>query len=120
MFTLPDFGLLKGETVVVEREVSPGFDELGDPLPGVWVPETVENVLVAPGASADLDASRPDGVEVKWNLHFPKGYQATLRGARVIVRGQEPCYVVGDPQHYTAENTPGPWSLPVEVGDVRG
>lgn len=112
--------MIEGETVVVEREISPGFDALGDPLPGVWTPETVDNVLVAPGASADLDASRPDGVEVKWNLHFPKGYQATLRGARVIVRGQEPYFVVGDPQHYTAENTPGPWSMPVEVGDVRG
>lgn len=120
MFTLPDFGLLKGETVVVEREVSPGFDELGDPLPGVWVPETVENVLVAPGASADLDASRPDGVEVKWNLHFPKWYPATLRGARVIVRGQEPFYVVGDPQHWTPENIPGPWSMPVELTATRG
>ena len=120
MMALPDFGLLAGETVIVEREISPGEDPMGDPLPGVWVPETVANVLVAPGARSDLGADRPEGVSVKWTLGFPKDYPATLRGARVIVRGQEPCYVVGDPQHLTAENTPGPWSLTVELSGVRG
>lgn len=120
MFPLPDLGLLQGETVVVERESSPGVDAFGDPLPGEWVAETVENVLVAPGAHADLDASRPEGVEVKWTLSFPKDYPATLRGARVIIRGQEPCYIVGDPQHLMAENTPGPWSMTAEVTAVKG
>lgn len=117
---LPDFGLLQGETVIVERVESPGEDSFGDPLPGDWTPETVANVLVAPGARVDLGADRPEGVEVKWTLGFPKDYPASLRGARVIVRGQEPCYVVGDPQHLTTENTPGPWSLTVEIAAVRG
>ena len=107
MLGLNALGLLQGEQVVVERVVSPGVDAFGDPLPGQWVPEMVYDVLVAPGGRTDLDASRPEGVEVKWTLHFPKGYPATLRGARVIVRGQEPAFVVGDPQHYTAGNTPG-------------
>lgn len=121
MLPIPDLGLLAGETVIVEREESPGLDPFGDPLPGEWVPETVDNVLVSPGPRADLsDANRPEGVEVKWNLSFPKGYPATLRGARVIVRGQEPAYVVGDPQHLIDENTPGPWSLTVELTAVRG
>ena len=120
MISLPDFGLLRGETVIVERLESPGEDSFGDLLPGVWVPETVANVLVAPGPRADLGADRPEGVEVKWTLHFPKGYPATLRGARVVVRGQEPAFVVGDPQHYTAGNTPGAWSMPVELTAVRG
>lgn len=84
------------------------------------MPETVDDVLVSPGPRADLDASRPEGVEVKWNLSFPKGYPATLRGARIIIRGQEPCYVVGDPQHLIEANTPGAWSMPVEVEAVRG
>lgn len=117
---LPDFGLLTGETVIVEREVPGGPDEFGDPSPGVWVPERVDDVLVAPGPTSDLDGSRPDGVRVKWSLSFPKGYPATLRGARVIVRGGPPCWVVGDPQHLTAANTPGRWSMPVELSAVRG
>ncbi len=120
MLGLNALGLLQGEQVVVERVVSPGDDPFGDPLPGQWIPETVDDVLVAPGGRTDLDASRPEGVEVKWTLHFPKGYPATLRGARVVVRGQEPAWVVGDPQHYTAENTPGAWSMPVELTAVRG
>lgn len=120
MIALPDFGLLQGEMVIVERMESPGEDSFGDPLPGVWVPETVANVLVAPGARADLGSDRPEGVEVKWNLSFPKGYPPTLRGARIVIRGQEPCYVVGDPQHLTEDNVPGAWSMPVEVEDVRG
>ena len=111
---------IRGEQVVVERVVSPGVDAFGDPLPGQWVPETVDDVLVAPGGRTDLDATRPEGVEVKWTLHFPKGYPATLRGARVVVRGQEPAFVVGDPQHYTEGNTPGAWSMPVELTAVRG
>ena len=120
MLGLNALGLLQGEQVVVERVVSPGVDAFGDPLPGQWVPEMVYDVLVAPGGRTDLDASRPEGVEVKWTLHFPKGYPATLRGARVVVRGLEPAFVVGDPQHYTAENTPGAWSMPVELTAVRG
>ena len=120
MLGLNALGLLQGERVVVERVVSPGVDAFGDPLPGQWIPETVDDVLVAPGGRTDLDATRPEGVEVKWTLHFPKGYPATLRGARVVVRGQEPAFVVGDPQHYTAENTPGAWSMPVELTAVRG
>jgi hypothetical protein len=120
MLGLNALGLLQGEQVVVERVVSPGVDAFGDPLPGQWVPEMVYDVLVAPGGRTDLDASRPEGVEVKWTLHFPKGYPATLRGARVVVRGQEPAFVVGDPQHYTEGNTPGAWSMPVELTAVRG
>ena len=120
MLGLNALGLLQGEQVVVERVVSPGVDAFGDPLPGQWVPEAVDDVLVAPGGRNDLDASRPEGVEVKWTLHFPKGYPATLRGARVVVRGQEPAFVVGDPQHYTEGNTPGAWSMPVELTAVRG
>ena len=120
MLGLNALGLLQGEQVVVERVVSPGVDAFGDPLPGQWVPEMVYDVLVAPGGRTDLDATRPEGVEVKWTLHFPKGYPATLRGARVVVRGQEPAFVVGDPQHYTEGNTPGAWSMPVELTAVRG
>lgn len=112
--------MIVGETVVVEREQETGRDPGNNPIVET-VRETVENVLVAPGSRADVTESmRPAGVEVKWTLHFPKGYPATLRGARIQVRGGDFLHVVGDPQHYTAENTPGDWSMPVELSEVNG
>lgn len=109
-----------GETVVVERHVQSGADAHGNPIYS-WVPETVDDVLVAPGPRADLsDAERPEGVRVVWNLHFPKGFPATLAGARITVRGGDPLSVIGDPQHYTEANTPTRWSMPVEVWRVDG
>ena len=113
--------MIRGEIVVVERPEYGEPDAHGNAEETWSEPETVENVLVAPGARADLtDADRPNGDRVEWNLHFPKGYPATLRGARITVRGGEPLRVVGDPQHYTEENTPGDWSMPVELWRVDG
>ena len=112
--------MIVGETVVVERRQETGRDPGNSPIYD-WVPETVEDVLVAPGPRDDVtDSTRPDGVEVKFTLHFPKGYPETLRGARVSVRGREPMAVIGDPTHYTEANTPGRWSMPCEVGKVAG
>lgn len=109
-----------GEVVVVERHVETGRDAHNQPIFD-WVSESVDAVLVAPGPRADIpDTSRPEGVTVAWNLHFPKGYPATLRGARVKVRGGDPLDVIGDPQHYTLENTPTRWSMPVEVARADG
>lgn len=109
-----------GESVVVERHVEVGRNAHNQPIYD-WVPETVSDVLVAPGPRADIaDAMRPEGTVVAWNLHFPKTYTGSLRGARVRVRGGAPCPVVGDPQPYTLENTPTKWHLPVEVSRADG
>lgn len=113
-------GLLTGETVVVERRQEVGRDPGNAPI-YEWVPETVDDVLVTPGASTDvIESNRPEGVEVGWTLGFPRGYPATLRGARVSVRGQEPAPVIGDPQHLTDANTPGRWTMPVEIERTDG
>lgn len=106
------FGI-KGETVTVIRPCVER-DELGEPIEGEPERENVENVLVAPGATGDMDETRPQGVSVVFTLHFPKGYGKPLRGCEVEVRGI-PHEVVGDPQPYTEANVPGPWSMPVEV-----
>lgn len=112
--------MITGEAVVVERRQEVGRDPGNAPIYD-WVAEPVNDVLVAPGGMTDVvESNRPAGVEVQFTLHFPKGYPATLRGARVSVRGQEPLDVIGDPQHYTEENTPGRWSMPVEVGRTDG
>lgn len=112
--------VIRGETVVVLREVEIGRDPFDAPIVD-WVDELVPDVLVAPGARGDVvDSNRPDGVEVQWTLHFPKTFKGSLRGAEVSVRGQAPCPVIGDPQPYTDENTPTRWNRPVEVSRVDG
>lgn len=112
--------MISAETVIVERRTETGRDPGNNPI-WEWVAETVDDVLVSPGSLSDVEGTtRPDGVLVKFTLHFPKGYPETLANARIRVRGREPMRVVGDPSHYTAANTPGRWSMPVEVGTVDG
>ena len=78
--------LIQGETVTVMR-TERVLDELGEPTYGEEAREEVENVVVAPGATADLDASRPEGVTVAYTLCFPKTYAGELKGCAVEVRG---------------------------------
>lgn len=94
-------------------------DELGDIVDESSERDVVPGVLVAPGTTSDLDASRPEGIAVALTLHFPKTYTPPLNGCYVEVRG-ETYAVVGDPQPYTAENTPGSWNRAVEVTRTDG
>lgn len=110
--------LIQGESVVVVRP-STGRDELGEPIVGEPTREPVGNVVVCPGATADLDASRPAGVTVALTLCFPKTYTGSLKGCKVEVRG-DAYEVVGDPEPYTETNTPGDWNLTVEVTRTDG
>ena len=51
---------------------------------------------------------------------FPQElHRIALKGCRVNVRGTE-YRVIGDPQRYDPENTPGDWNLTVEVGRTDG
>lgn len=93
-------------------------DPFGAPITST-TSTVVSGVLVAPGPTSDLDASRPEGVSVVYTLHFPRGFALALRGATVNVRGTD-YEVVGDPQPYTEANVPGPWTMPVEVRAVEG
>lgn len=78
--------------------------------------ETLSNadVLVCPTSTEDLGASRPNGDEIVYNLHFKKGWSVPLRGAIIEVRGER-FRVVGDPQMLTVENCPTPFNLKVKV-----
>lgn len=110
--------LIQGEAVTVIR-TEKVLDELGEPMEAEAVAESVTGVVVAPGATADLDASRPEGVTVAYTLCFPKTYAGELKGCAVEVRGER-FRVVGDPQRHTEANTPGPWNLTVEVTRTDG
>ena len=115
---LPDLGLIAGEAVTV-RTPTVSYDEHMEEVV-TWDEATVQNVVVTPGATSDvLDSTRPDGTRVAFTLGFPKTFTASLRGCRVLVRGIE-CAVVGDPQPYAADNTPGAWNYTCEVARVDG
>lgn len=104
--------LIPTEPVVVVRPTV-GRDDLGEPVDAGASREEVRCV-VCPGATSDMNATRPEGVTVAYTLHFPKTYAGSLRGCSVEVRG-ETYDVVGDPQRTTDAATPGPWNLAVEV-----
>lgn len=109
--------LIPTETVTVLRPTV-GRDDLGEITEGEPVREDVRCV-VCPGATSDMDATRPEGVTVAYTIHFPKIYAGSLRGCSVEVRG-ETYDVVGDPQRTTDAATPGPWNLAVEVTRADG
>lgn len=110
---------MKGETVTVKTFTATGSDPFGSPVTEE-VTQQVDNVLVQPGACADVvESNRPDGAKVNYTLHFPKTFDMDLEGAEVKVRGIW-LKVIGRPDHYTLDNTPTEWWLPVEVGTVNG
>lgn len=114
--------MIAGVEVTVWRPVARETDPFGNEDPVEWEPETVENVLVSPGATKELDAARPEGAEVALTLHFPKGYVEILRGCRVELTGPwaGEYRVIGDPLPYIDADTPTAWHLPVEVEAAHG
>lgn len=111
--------LISGCAVEVLRRSTGAVDAHGNEVPGEWVSEPVANVLPQPGATSDLEASRPNGVTVSMTFHFPKTYTASLRGCMIMYGGRE-YTVIGDPQPYLDENCPGEWNRPVECGVCDG
>ena len=111
--------LISGCEVEVIRPGTPTADAHGNEVAGQPTREQVGNVLPQPGGTSDLEASRPDGVAVSMTFHFPKAYTASLRGCSVSYGGRE-YPVIGDPQPYLDENTPGDWNRSVECGACDG
>lgn len=111
--------MIRGETVTVSVVERGECDRLGVPSRSYSEPVAVDNVVVVPSTANEISYERPDGVLVTYTLHFPRGYDADLRGALVTVRG-ETFKVVGDPKPYTESNVLGPWTMPVQVGRADG
>ncbi len=109
--------LIKTEAVTVKRIIAK-YDDLGE-FDGSTVETEEVECIVEPGGTSDMEASRPNGVTVSYTVHFPKTYEPSLRGASLLVRGEE-FAVIGDPQGYTGPNTPGPYNRPVEVSRSDG
>lgn len=116
--------MINGVDVTVLRSVASGEDRFGNPTHGTTT-ETVSDVLVAPGATSDMEASRPEGVTVAYTLHFPRGYESSLEGCSVVLpdpwdNGGKGYRVIGDPRPYMDVNCPGQWHMAVEVEDAHG
>ena len=109
--------LIPTEAVTVVRPTVTR-DDLGETTEGEPVREDV-CCVVCPGATSDMDATRPEGVTVSYTLHFPKTYTGDLRGCSVEVRGTR-YDVVGDPQRTTGAATPGPFNMAAEVTRADG
>lgn len=114
--------MIRGVTVTVKRPGAGTADRFNNIVPGTPTVETVDNVLVAPGATSDLEASRPEGVRVAYTLHFPKTYTDSLEGCTVVLPAPwaGEYKVIGDPRSYIDANTPTSWHIPVEVEAAHG
>lgn len=114
--------MITGISVEVIRPAKGAPDRFGNETAEACERETVDNVLVSPGPTSDMEAARPDGVVVALSLHFPRGYAKPLANCEVEL--PEPWAgryrVVGDPRPYIDADTPTPWHLPVEVEAAHG
>lgn len=110
-----------GNTVIIHR-LTIDYDEDYDRV-GKTEDETVDNVLIAPGNTSDIDGQPHfSGVNVDFTLGFPKTYSyKSLRGCTITlpapwnVTGR----VIGDPVPNDPKNCPTQWYLTVylEVSD---
>lgn len=113
--------MIKGVTVTVKTPSSNSVDRFGNAV-YTFAESTVDNVLVSPGVTANLEAARPEGVSVNLTLHFPKSFTGSLEGCLIVL--PEPWAgtyrVVGNPLSYIDANTPTQWHMPVEVVRADG
>jgi hypothetical protein len=107
---------MRGETVKVVRYTPTGeTDPGGSPVTKVDI-ESVDNVLVSPGAMSNAtDSIRPDGVTVAFTCLFPRSY--AYRSLRINSHDYE---VIGDPRPLGGGMKPTAWNLTVEVTDAEG
>lgn len=107
---------MKGTSVIVIKPHGTELDRFGNEI-FLYDRISVDDVLVEPGATANLEASRPEGVQVVYTLHFPKSFTESLEGCKVeLPNPWNGVYrVIGNPGRYMDANTPTRWNMPVEV-----
>lgn len=111
--------MIFGEHVVLRERDSGSLDEFGNERVEYRQGVSLYNVLVAPASSQDLGVERPDGDATVVTFHFPKTYIGSLRGCLIGWKGSW-WEVIGDPQPYGKDSTPGVWNRPVQARRVRG
>lgn len=111
--------MIFGERIRLRIRQSDSVDEFGNERAEYGGARTLSNVLVAPSSSQDLGAERPDGDATVMTFHFPKTYVGSLKGCLIGWQGRW-WEVIGDPQPYSKESTPGMWNRPVQARLVKG
>lgn len=111
--------MIFGELIGLQLLRSGSVDEFGNERAEYGWSQTVANVLAAPSSSQDLGAERPDGNATVMTFHFPKTYIGSLKGC-LIGWGGKQWEVIGDPQPYSRDSTPGMWNRPVQARLVEG
>lgn len=111
--------MIFGDRIQLQVRRSGAIDAFGNERAEYGSTQTVSNVLVAPASSQDLGAERPDGDATIMTFHFPKTYIGSLKGCLIGWRGQV-WEVIGDPQPYSKDSTPGMWNRPVQARLVKG
>lgn len=113
--------MIKGVTVTVKSPIDGQPDRFGN-VTRTYSSSDVANVLVSPGSTVELEASRPEGVTVSYTLHFPKSFNGSLEGCIVTLPAPwaGDYRVIGDPRSYIDANTPTQWHIPVEVEAAHG
>jgi len=117
--------MIKGVTVTVKVPTySEVKDRFGNVVRAFYEQDfiDVDDVLVSPGSTSDLDASRPEGARVALSLHFPKSFTGSLEGCEVVLPAPwaGTYTVIGSPAPYIDEDTPTGWHMPVEVEVAHG
>lgn len=110
------------EVEVIPQTTATNPDRFGNAVHTDGTAVKVQDVLVAPGSTDSLDASRPEGAQVAYSLHFPKTYTGPLEGCKVKLPAPwaGTYRVIGDPRPYIDANTPTRWHMPVEVEAAHG
>lgn len=111
--------MIFGESITLKRRYAGAVDEFGNERVEYRQAFSVNNVLVAPSSSQDLGPERPDGDATVMTFHFPKTYIGSLKGCLIGWKGAW-WEVIGDPQPYARDSTPGVWNRPVQARLVKG
>lgn len=111
--------MIFGENIQLKVRRSEALDEFGNERVAYRSSISVYNVLVAPSSSQDLGAGRPDGDATIMTFHFPKTYTGELKGCLIGWNGYW-WEVIGNPQKYAEQSTPGVWNRPVQARLVEG
>lgn len=111
--------MIFGQNIALRNRDAGGIDEFGNERVTYRGSLMVANVLVAPSSSQDLGPERPDGAATIMTFHFPKTYIGSLEGCLIGWSGSW-WEVIGDPQPYSKDSTPGVWNRPVQARLVKG
>lgn len=109
----------KGITVEVRTPQTGELDEMGEPITDSYTSVFVSGVLWSPGTTTDSTSGKKiNTVDIQPAFYFPKTFTDDLRGTSIVYN--EKLYrVIGSPQAYMNNLTPGDWNRVAYVKEVE-